>query len=275
MPRIFLLCAILVLAAPAFAADSEVRNLRGTVSSLSGDSITITRGDRTLRCTIDGRSPSVGKVRAGHRVSVACRRVQTRLVLRRFSALNAPDRVALVESSLVGNVTARGAGTVAVGNDRGRVLKCTVPAGFGGLVATVAAVTIGDPVVMVCRGGKLISITKADAAAPPSATPTPVAASAPTLVTTPTPVAAPAPPLVTTPTPAATPTPVAAPAPTLVTTPTPATTPTPVAAPAPTPRHDTHTRQHTQTAPPHQHPRPPRSAADREAVCGCAGCGGG
>ena len=79
-----------------------------------------------------------------------CRRVRSSFVLWRLKALDPPHRPKLVTFALEGNVTVLGDGTITVRNDdRGRVLKCTVPARFGKLMAKLE---VSKRVTMLCRG---------------------------------------------------------------------------------------------------------------------------
>ena len=158
-------------------------------SSVSSDSIAVTHGDQHPQVR-DWRPIPFGRADRGRRPrrSFAVAGCRTRFVLSALEALEPPVRVtARRERSR--RATSRRSATAPSRwgtTGKGRVLKCTVPARFGELVAKLE---VGKRVAMRCRGAEgasrstrsvlqiaLDAIETTDAAAPPSPAPDTVGA---------------------------------------------------------------------------------------------------
>ena len=145
--------------------------LAGDVTALGDDTITVgnDKASRVLKCSVPARFGKLAtSLEVGKRVAMRCRGAKGTIPqLAQITVLPQPaagdDEPALEE--IRGLLSEPDNGKVAATNGDGpRTLSCRVPAA---LAATVATLTIGDPVLMVCRGGELVSVQKIDAATPP------------------------------------------------------------------------------------------------------------
>jgi hypothetical protein len=147
MRRLLLPLLLLALTVPgaAVAGDYGLRDLRGTISSLDGGAIVVTRDDRKLTCAT-GSSPQTAALEVGDRVLLLCRRTTDGNLLVFVKKLDV-NRLA----SLGGRVTSTGGQKLALRNaEKGKTLVCTVPARLAGRVGRLA---VGDRVFAICRVG--------------------------------------------------------------------------------------------------------------------------
>jgi hypothetical protein len=155
--RIFLpLCVVLAVAAPAYASSARhgLRGMHGTVSSLSDDSISVSRGDRQLTCLRGMHSPALDQVAVGDQVAIVCRKRHHQLVLVGAKKLDAAPTTGDEgqRSVIAGPITVLADGSVTVHNDEGgRTLTCKIPDRFAELAKTLE---VGDRIAMLCRGPK-------------------------------------------------------------------------------------------------------------------------
>jgi hypothetical protein len=135
-------------AAPAPAKDTEPTTFGGPITALSGDSITLQDGDRTLTCAIDSTSPATGDYKVGQHVRVTC-------VGGTLTAIALPE----LGRYFAGVVSALDSASITVQTEHGPA-TCSIGAGS----PSTAEFHVGDHVGMGCKAStmQLVLLRKLD-----------------------------------------------------------------------------------------------------------------
>lgn len=158
MKRIVLLAALvaaLTAALPALA--DEAASLKGVVTALSADSVSVKNAHHTVTCALTDHSPSLAHFEIGDRVQVQCRRTAHHLVLAKIRHLSAPASGSNEAEPVKfgGTVTALAPGSISL-HDGDRDLTCTL----GDASPSTAGLKVGDHARVVCRNGALVSVER-------------------------------------------------------------------------------------------------------------------
>lgn len=125
-------------------ADRE-QAIAGTVRAVSDDSITVADGDHALKCDISAaKAAELEGVEVGDRVKLLCKGGDLAGLGRAGS--DAPAVQAVDIAGLVAAVS--GASITVASTDKSRSLTCSVPSR---LADTVHALSVGDPVKLLCK----------------------------------------------------------------------------------------------------------------------------
>jgi hypothetical protein len=183
-PVLLALATALMFTAPAAAVDGT-KELRGSIASLSATAITVKDGSTSATCSVATTSPPLLAFHVGDRVAVVCKRTGDRWKLTAIRKLvTAPktdppapktppvDTTAFKQGGKLTDVSATSV-TVRDG-DHDFVCK------LGDASPPLDGFHVGDHVVIACKGGVLVGITRVDVPAPKEPT-------TPTTPTTPTP----------------------------------------------------------------------------------------
>ena len=146
--------------APAPAKDTEPTTFGGAITALSGDSITLQDGDRTLTCAIGTSSPATGDYKVGQHVRVTC-------VGGTLTAIAAPE----VGRYFAGVVSSLDSASITVQTEHGPA-TCSLGPGS----PSTGDFHVGDHVGMGCKAStmQLVLLRKLDGGgdATPPASPT-------------------------------------------------------------------------------------------------------
>jgi hypothetical protein len=184
-PLLLALATALLFATPAAAVDGT-KELRGSIASLSATSITVKDGTTSATCSVANTSPPLLAYHVGDRVAVVCKRTADRWKLTAIRKLVTAPKTPPVDTTAFkqgGKLTEVSATSVTV-RDGDRDFVCKL----GDASPPLDGFHVGDHVVIACKGGALVGITRVEVAAPQEPT-------TPTTPTTPKP-EAPKPPVV-------------------------------------------------------------------------------
>ncbi len=197
--RPLLLIVVALVLVPAASAENRQQTLAGTISANSGASLTVSKGDRSLTCSVAGDKAQAAIARwgVGVRAVMACRQTVDGLLLARLTRLGAkegngdtsrpstttrPTKTEPPETTRTepteakrdarGKVSALGSGIVTVTRPDGSALTCSIT--DGQLHSLQEGAPVGAYVLIVCGGTgdhpALISVQRIDAPAPPTTT---------------------------------------------------------------------------------------------------------
>jgi hypothetical protein len=196
----------LVLVPAALSAGPRVQTIAGTVSANTGASITVTSGDRSVKCAVLGTKAQAALARwgVGAKAAMQCTRNGDVLLLTRLTRLDSTERSGKTTSTTTGSTTrdtpttpgstekrrdargrvsALGGGSITVTRDGGTSLTCTVTEGQARSIGEGAP--IGTAVLIVCTGDgdrpALLNLQRLEpSAAPPATTTRPTTTTSPT-----------------------------------------------------------------------------------------------
>lgn len=159
------------LPAPSATPTDEAKPVTfgGAITALSDSAISLHDGDRDLTCSIGASSPSTDGYAVGQHARVACLNGALVKIDAVTAPVNPPKPTGDPPHKTVGargTLTVLSSSSITVHTDGGDV-SCTVGDGSPQL----GDFHVGDLVKMGCVDGKLVSLAKADAPAPPTTQP--------------------------------------------------------------------------------------------------------
>ena len=197
--RPLLLIVVALALVPAASAENRQQTLAGTISANSGASLTVSKGDRSLTCSVAGDKAQAAIARwgVGVRAVMACRQTVDGLLLARITRLGTkegngdtsrpstttrPTKTEPTETTRTetteakrdarGKVSTLGSGIVTVTRPDGSALTCSIT--DGQLHSLQEGAPAGAYVLIVCGGTgdhpALISVQRIDTPAPPTTT---------------------------------------------------------------------------------------------------------
>ena len=214
--RALLLIVVALALVPAASAETHGQTISGTISANSGASLTISKGDHSLTCSVTGTSvqAAIAHWGVGVRAAMACKQTGDGLVLARLTRLGAKDgngdqtkhststgtetrrtttephgttteptrtEPTQTRRDARGKVSALGGGTVTVSRPDGSALTCSIT--DGQLHSLQEGAPVGAYVLVVCGGTgdhpALISVQRIDTSTTtttPAPTPPPTTA---------------------------------------------------------------------------------------------------
>lgn len=172
MPRLSILCALLVLTVASVASAAEGRTARGLVVAVTAKAIAVkdAKGEVT-RCARADRSPSLDSYARGDRVQIVCAGAHGHLVLVKARKLEATETPANDSEPVTfgGTVTALTDGSITV-HDGDRDLTCKL----GDASPALGEVKVGTHVKVACANGVLVHVAVVVIPAPAPVPPAPV-----------------------------------------------------------------------------------------------------
>ena len=208
--RPLLLIVVALALVPAASAETHGQTISGTISANSGASLTISKGDHSLTCSVAGAKAqaAIANWGVGVRAAMACKQTGDGLLLARLTRLGTRDghgdtttgtetRRTTTEPhgttteptrteptgtrrDARGKVSALGGGTVTVSRPDGSALTCSIT--DGQFRSLQEGAPVGAYVLVVCGGTgdhpALISVQRIDTptTTPPAPTPPPTTA---------------------------------------------------------------------------------------------------
>jgi hypothetical protein len=168
-PLLLALATALLFATPAAAVDGT-RELRGSIASLSAHSITVKDSSKSATCSVATTSPPLVEFHVGDRVTVVCKRSHDRWTLTAIHkvvpkpktdppAPKAPPADTTMKQG--GTLTAITETTVTV-RDGDREFVCK----RGDASPPLDGFHVGDHVVIACKNGAIVGITRVEVPAP-------------------------------------------------------------------------------------------------------------
>jgi hypothetical protein len=169
-PLLIALACALLFTAPAAAVDGP-KELHGSIAALSATSITVKDGTKSATCSVASTSPPLVEYRVGDRVTVVCKRTGARWTLTAIRKLvtkpkteTPAPKVPVSDSQNFkqgGTLTELSDTSVTV-RDGDHDFVCKV----GDATPALDAFHVGDHVVIACKAGSLVGITKVEIPAP-------------------------------------------------------------------------------------------------------------
>jgi hypothetical protein len=160
-PVLLALATALLFSAPAAAADSP-KELRGSIAALSASTITVKDGTKSATCSVGRNSPPLVAYRVGDRVAIACKRARTRWTLVGIRKLVTKPKSEQPSFKQGGRLTVVSSASVTV-RDGDHDFVCKL----GDASPPLDGYHVGDRVVIVCRDGALVGITRVEVAPKP------------------------------------------------------------------------------------------------------------
>jgi hypothetical protein len=170
-PVLLALATALLFVVPAAAADGA-KELRGSIAALSAKAITVKDGTKSATCSVVRTSPPLVEYSVGDRVAVVCKRTGDRWTLLAIHKLvtkpkadqPAPKKTPPATDGSFkqgGKLTSVSATSVTV-RDGDHDFVCQ----RGDASPPLDGFTVGDHVVIVCKGGALVGITRVEVPSP-------------------------------------------------------------------------------------------------------------
>jgi hypothetical protein len=166
-PYLLALATALLFATPAAAADGT-KELRGSIASLSATSITVKGGSASATCSVANTSPPLLAYHVGDRVAVVCKRTGDRWKLTAIRKLVTTPKTPPADTNAFkqgGKLTEVSTTSVTV-RDGDRDFVCKL----GDASPPLDGLHVGDHVVIACKGGTLVGITRVEVATPTTPT---------------------------------------------------------------------------------------------------------
>lgn len=166
-----LLAVSLLAAAPAAAVGPTLLKARGTIVAIDEEWIAVKGAEETLRCRIPDRLVDRAESFAlGKRVGIVCsKRGKRSPELQSINHAGADEKGSDEkheksdhEQALAGTVKSVSDDSITVG-DGDRALKCVVPSAKA---EKLEGVEVGDSVKLLCKGGDLVQLIRAESHAP-------------------------------------------------------------------------------------------------------------
>jgi hypothetical protein len=165
-PLLLALATALLFVVPAAAADGA-KELRGSIAALSATAITVKDGTKSSTCSVVSTSPPLAEYRVGDRVTAVCKRTRNRWTLIAIHKLVTKPKTDQPSTKPDGSFTQGGkltdvSATSVTVRDGDHDFVCKL----GDTSPPLDGFTVGDHVVVVCKAGALVGITRVTVPSP-------------------------------------------------------------------------------------------------------------